>query len=207
VLLMTILMTMTKFNQDFWEDKYKQSNTHWDIGTASTPLKNYIDQLNNRNLNILIPGAGNAHEAEYLHRQGFKNVFVLDIAKQPLANFKKRVPSFSDDHLIQADFFEHHQLYDLIIEQTFFCALDPNLRPKYAEKMSQLLHSKGKLVGLLFEFELTNEGPPFGGSYLEYQNLFSKYFKIKTLELANNSIKPRAGRELFVIFESQKPIG
>jgi len=207
VLLMTILMTMTKFNQDFWEDKYKQSNTHWDIGTASTPLKNYIDQLNNKNLNILIPGAGNAHEAEYLHRQGFKNVFVLDIAKQPLANFKKRVPSFSDDHLIQADFFEHHQLYDLIIEQTFFCALDPNLRPKYAEKMSQLLHSKGKLVGLLFEFELTNEGPPFGGSYLEYQNLFSKYFKIKTLELANNSIKPRAGKELFVIFESQKPIG
>lgn len=193
----------TKFNQSFWEEKYSQSNTHWDIGEPSTPIKNYINQLTNKDLKILIPGSGNAYEAEYLHLQGFKNVFILDIAKQPLENFKNRVSNFPSAHLIHDDFFLHQQTYELIIEQTFFCALDPKLRNKYVEKMNQLLKPNGKIVGLLFNFELTEIGPPFGGSFIEYQLVFSKYFKIKTFEPAHNSIKPRAGRELFVIFEKK----
>lgn len=200
---MITLKMKTKFNQSFWEEKYSQSQTGWDIGAPSDPLKNYINQLTNKNLKILIPGAGNAYEAEYLYLQGFKNVYILDIAKRPLENFKNRVPNFTGEHLIQADFFMHNETYDLIIEQTFFCALDPKLRNKYVEKMSQLLKPNGKIIGLLFDFELTKEGPPFGGNILEYQTSFSKYFKIKTLEPAHNSIKPRAGRELFIIFEKK----
>ncbi len=192
-----------KLNQQFWEEKYSQSQTGWDIGAPSEPLKNYINQLTNKDLKILIPGSGNAYEAEYLHLQGFKNIFILDIAKQPLENFKNRVPNFPSGHLIQDNFFSHQQTYDLIIEQTFFCALDPKLRNKYAEKMNQLLKPKGKIVGLLFDFELTEIGPPFGGCFIEYQLLFSKYFEIKTLEPAYNSIKPRTGRELFIIFEKK----
>jgi hypothetical protein len=47
--------------------------------------------------------------------------------------------------------------------------------------MASLLNPKGKLVGLLFDFPLTTEGPPFGGSTSEYLNLFSDKFNIKTL--------------------------
>ena len=67
--------------------------------------------------------------------------------------------------------------------------------------MNQLLNTKGKLIGLLFNFELTKDGPPFGGSKDEYISYFSKYFKIKTIETSYNSIKPRQDRELFFIFE------
>lgn len=91
----------------------------------------------------------------------------------------------------------------MIIEQTFFCALNPSLRNKYAKKMNELLHPKGKIIGLLFQFPLTEDGPPFGGSENEYVKLFSNNFKIKTLETAYNSIKPREGRELFFIFEKK----
>jgi len=66
--------------------------------------------------------------------------------------------------------------------------------------MQALLSPKGKLVGLLFQFPLTESGPPFGGSKEEYLNLFSPYFEIKTLDVAYNSIKPRQGNELFFIF-------
>jgi methyl halide transferase len=194
-------MTMNKFDKNFWETLYKEDKTGWNIGHPSTPIKTYIDQLKNKNLKILIPGAGNGYEAEYLHKKGFTNVWLIDLAKKPLENFKKRVPDFPETHLIQGDFFDHSSQYDIIIEQTFFCALDPLLRHAYAKKMSQLLKSGGKLVGLLFNFELTSEGPPFGGSEKEYQKLFSKYFKIKVLEAAYNSIKPRNGREFFIIFE------
>ena len=69
--------------------------------------------------------------------------------------------------------------------------------------MHSLLSPKGKIVGLLFNFPLTQEGPPFGGSKEEYLTLFSEKFTIKKLEKAYNSIKPRAGRELFFIFEKK----
>ena len=103
--------------------------------------------------------------------------------------------------MIHSDFFTLNTTFDLILEQTFFCALPPEMRTQYVEKMASLLNPKGKLAGLLFDFPLTTEGPPFGGSATEYLNLFSDKFTIKTLEKAHNSIKPRQNKELFFIFE------
>lgn len=194
---------MNKFDKFFWEERYQNDKTGWDIGYVSTPLKNYIDQLSDKNVKILIPGAGNSHEAEYLWNKGFKNIYVLDIAEHPLINFKKRIPDFPESHLIHDDFFEIQESFDLIIEQTFFCAINPDFRQKYASKMNDLLNTNGKLIGLLFNFELTKDGPPFGGSKDEYLSYFSKYFKIKTIETSYNSIKPRQDRELFFIFEKK----
>ena len=192
---------MNKLDKSFWEERYLNNQTGWDVGYISTPLKDYIDQLTNKNIKILIPGAGNSHEAEYLWNNGFKNIYILDIAEHPLLNFKSRIPDFPESNLIHDDFFIINDTFDLIIEHTFFCALNPDLREKYVLKMFDLLVNKGKLIGLLFDFELTKEGPPFGGRNQEYSNYFSKYFKIKTLERAYNSIKPRQDRELFFIFE------
>ncbi len=194
---------VNKFNKKYWEQKYINNQTGWDIGHISTPIKNYIDQLQNKELRILIPGAGNSYEAEYLWNQGFKNLFILDIAEQPLKNAKNRIKTIPDYHLIQKDFFEFNDTFDLIIEQTFFCALDPILRNNYVQKMSDLLTDKGKLIGLLFDFELTDEGPPFGGNKVEYLQYFSPIFHIQVLESAYNSIKPRMNRELFFIFEKK----
>lgn len=194
---------MTKLNKNYWESRYQTQNTGWDIGHISTPLKAYIDQLNNKTIRILIPGAGNAYEFEYLVQQGFQNITVIDIAKQPLENLKARLPECSSDQYLQIDFFDHNDTYDLIIEQTFFCAIDPSLRQSYAAKMHQLLQPGGKLVGLLFDFPLSKDGPPFGGSVDEYLQYFEPLFKIKTLTRAYNSIKPRADKELFFIFEKK----
>ena len=196
-------MKKNDLNQTYWETRYLENEIGWDIGYISTPLKNYIDQLEDTSLKILIPGAGNSYEAEYLWQKGFKNIFIVDIAMQPIANFLKRIPDFPKHQLLNSNFFEIENQFDLIIEQTFFCALNPEMRSKYTAKMYKLLKPKGKLVGLLFNFPLTEKGPPFGGSINEYKSLFKEKFKIKTLEKAFNSIKERDGKELFFIFESQ----
>jgi len=198
---------MTKLNKSFWEHRYHENKTGWDIGHVSLPIKTYIDQLTNKGLKILIPGAGNSYEAEYLWKKGYENIFVLDIATQPLINFKKRLTKFPDKQLINKDFFELEDSFDLIIEQTFFCALQPNLRENYSNKIDELLNENGKIVGLLFDFELTNEGPPFGGSKTEYLNLFSSIFNIKTFEKSYNSIKSREHKELFFIFKKNNHNG
>jgi len=192
----------TFLSKDYWQNRWTSNETGWDIGKISDPLKEYIDQLDDKSLKILIPGAGNAYELDYLIEKGFLNTFVIDIAEQPLENISKRNPDYQK-HLIHDDFFNHEIKYDLIIEQTFFCALNPQLRENYAAHMYNLLNDNGKFAGLLFDFPLTEEGPPFGGSKEEYLNLFSEKFKIKTIEKAYNSIKPRANRELFFTFEKK----
>jgi len=189
-----------KLNSNYWEERYKKKETGWDIGEISTPLKEYIDQIKDKSIKILIPGAGNSYEFEYLLNNGFENVFVLDFAQSPLDNIQNRVKNSSKNQLIKSDFFKHDNQYDLIIEQTFFCALEPPLRENYVQKTKSLLSNKGKIIGLLFQFPLTEVGPPFGGSKEEYLKLFSDDFNIKTLETAYNSIKPRQGNELFFIF-------
>ena len=193
-------MKIPKYDEAFWSEKYQAGETGWDLGRVSPPIKAYIDQLNDKSISILIPGAGNAYEAAYLFKQGFQNITVLDLAKKPLENLKKRVPDFPGDQLVQGNFFDHKGQYDLIIEQTFFCALDPSLRVDYIDKMKSLLKVNGKLVGLLFDFRLTDEGPPFGGSADAYTLDFQKRFELKTLAPCYNSIKPRLGRELFINF-------
>lgn len=191
-------------DEAYWNARYKRNTDKWDIGAPSTPIKEYIDQIENKDLKILIPGSGNAYEAEYLHLQGFTNVFVVDIAEEPLKNLKKRVPTFPETHLLHQNFFEVSLKFDLILEQTFFCALDIKLRSKYVKKMHELLETNGKLAGLFFNFPLTEAGPPFGGSEKEYRELFLPFFDILTLEASYNSIAPRAENELFFIFKKIK---
>lgn len=193
-------------NADFWNNKYQDEDIGWDIGEISTPLKTYIDQLINKELYILIPGGGNSYEAEYLHQLGFKNVCVVDFSETALDNIKTRVPSFPTTHLIKADFFELHHLhpnlsFDLILEQTFFCAISPELRHNYATQTHRLLKPNGKLVGVLFDAILNTDRPPFGGNYEEYLSLFKPFYSLAIFEKCYNSIPSRAGRELFINLE------
>jgi SAM-dependent methyltransferase len=186
-----------------WNQRYMDGNTGWDLGQPSTPLVEYIDQLEDKTLKILIPGAGNAHEAEYLSKAGFVNTHVIDIAELAVANFKRRCPDFPSAQVIHGDFFKHSDSYNLIIEQTFFCAISPTRREAYVVKMSQLLKPEGKLVGLLFNRNFDG-GPPFGGSREEYVPLFEKYFNSVKMAEAYNSIGPRAGHELFMKCQNPK---
>jgi len=193
-------------NEQFWTNRYETAQTGWDIGYVSTPIKTYFDQVKNKNLKILIPGAGRGYEAEYLHNTGFTNVFVLDISELPLHDIRERVPNFPKEQLIQGDFFTHEGAYDIIVEQTFFCSFPPTKenRMAYAKKMHELLSPKGKLIGLWFDIPLTGnmEKRPFGGSREEYLTYFRPYFEVKTFEPCYNSIPPRAGNELFAIMDN-----
>ncbi|MGA9239206.1 methyltransferase domain-containing protein [Robiginitalea sp.] len=194
-----------KLNKAYWQERYEARKTGWDMGMVSPPLSAYIDQLKDKDLNILLPGAGMGYEAVYLAESGFDSLTVLDIAPYPLESLKKRLPpSFRPEYLVEADFFDFEGgPFDLVLEHTFFCALPPQLRPQYALKMNALLRPGGKLAGLLFDFPLTSDGPPFGGSKEEYEQLFAPYFHIQVLERATNSITPRQGSELFFIFEKK----
>lgn len=190
----------------YWSELYQSGRTGWDIGNISTPLKTCFDQLTDKSIRILIPGSGYAWEAQYLHQQGFTNVFVLDFAIEALDGFRKNNPGFPEKHLICEDFFRHKGKYDLIVEQTFFCALPRENRRKYMSKMHELLHPEGILTGLLFNHEFLTENPPFGGSEAEYLSLFEQNFHLLKFENAMNSIHPRSGREFVFVAKPKHDI-
>ncbi|WP_018477476.1 methyltransferase [Pontibacter roseus] len=187
-----------EFSAAYWQSRYENGQTGWDVGAITTPLKEYFNQLTNAAQRILVPGCGNGYEAEYLYRHGFSNTYVVDVAAAPLEQLATRIPDFPKGQLLQQDFFELDGKYDMIVEQTFFCAIDPSLRQEYARKCANLLAPGGILVGLLFDTTFEHAGPPFGGSREEYRRYFEPYFDFLHFETAYNSIPPRQGRELFI---------
>ncbi|HQW87198.1 MAG TPA: methyltransferase domain-containing protein [Flavobacteriales bacterium] len=182
----------------FWEERYHAGDTGWDLGGPSAPLKAYLEQLTDRDLRLLFPGAGRAYEAEHAHRLGFRHVTVIDLTDAPYADLLARCPDFPKDHLLVGDLFQHEGTYDRIIEQTCFCALDPALRPDYVRAMHRMLRPGGKLVGVLFNDPLNTDRPPFGGSQGEYEALFRPVFPRVNFAPCHNSIAPRSGRELWI---------
>lgn len=186
----------------FWDTCWKNQFTMWDLKAISPPLKSYIDSISDKNSSILIPGCGNAYEAEYLLVNGFKNVTIIDISPTLVTQLLQRFEVYIGKELtiVCGDFFKHTGHYDIIIEQTFFCALNPKLREAYTIQMHQLLKPTGKLTGLLFDKTFSG-GPPFGGSKTEYLELFKEKFNIKKMDTCKNSAKPRAGTELMFELE------
>jgi SAM-dependent methyltransferase len=184
-------------DDQYWSQRYQQHLTGWDLGGISPPLKAYIDQLENKDLHILIPGCGNAYEADYLWQQGFRHITLIDISEELTRHLQEHF-SHTAIRIIHGNFFEHTGHYDLILEQTFFCAIHPTLREAYAQQMARLLNPGGKLAGLLFDCHFDG-GPPFGGDAATYRSLLATSLHLQSLAPCYNSIAPRAGRELFLL--------
>lgn len=188
-----------QLGKEFWNNKWV-----WDIGHASPPITAYMDKYPNKDARILIPGCGNAHEAEYLMANGFTNVTLLDVAPKAVEKLRKKYEQTLEIEIINKDFFKHDGKYDLIIEQTFFCAIEPSFRTEYAQKAHELLESSGLLMGVLFSKPFEKAGPPFGGTLEEYEQIFAPHFEIEKMEECYNSISPRLGSELFIILKKKQ---
>lgn len=195
-----------ELDRNYWESRWEKRETGWDIGYSSPAIEAYLLQYPNKEAKILIPGCGNAYEAEFLWTQGFTNITVLDISESAVQILKDRYADRKGISVICEDFFEHQGKYDLVIEQTFFCAISPSLRTQYAEKMHELLNPDGRIIGVMFNREFQEKGPPFGGKISEYQLIFEKYFQIQKMEECFNSIASRKGSEIFINLKKMKDL-
>ena len=183
----------------FWNSKYSNNDIGWDIGYPSPPIAEYADQLERKDLSILIPGCGNGYEAEYLWNTGHKNVHILDYSDTALNEFKIRVPEFPTNQIHIGDFFTHQGSYDLILEQTFFCAIQPTLRQNYVHKVKELLKPEGKLVGVLLTMNLMRTSHHLG-EFPRIPWLLSATFSTFIYEELLQFNRAKNSRELFVIF-------
>lgn len=185
---------------DYWDHRYLTNETGWDMKQVSPPLKSYIDTIKDNNLKILIPGCGNAYEAEYLLAKGFTNVTLIDFSNVVTGRLKEKYNG-KPLKIINENFFDHKGKYDLILEQTFFCALHPSLQKKYVQKCYDLLNDGGKIAGVFFNKKFVDVEPPYILNDAEYKKLFSHLFTFEKYEECKNSIGPRQGYEAFFILK------
>jgi thiopurine S-methyltransferase len=193
-------MKENSLDNSFWNLRYQNNQTGWDLGEISNPIKKWFDNQENKKINVLIPGAGKGHEVKYGFENGFGNIFYMDLSSCAADLFKEICPLFPKDQILTGDFFSLKKplFFDVIIEQTFFCAIHPVLRPNYVEKTNEILKENGKIIGLLFNREFDTNGPPFGGTEKEYRGLFNSKFNFKKFENSLLSSLPRKEYEFWI---------
>lgn len=174
-------------SSSFWEEKFNQGTTPWDLGEPSPSLVHFENDLSvKKGGSVLVPGCGYGHDALFLARKGYK-VSAVDWSKAAIEEVRQfaRRESLSIETLCTS-FWDipksWHSSFDWWFEHTFFCAIDPSERPRYIESLHKLLRPQGKFVGVLFiSKEPPNVGPPFLTTEYEIRTLFSPGFIIENL--------------------------
>jgi SAM-dependent methyltransferase len=185
-----------------WDELYKENDTPWEM-TSVNPVfekeaKSFIEKSGKT---LLIPGAGIAHEAAYFEKNN-KIVSSLDISPLAKEKFHKSYPASKTQYLV-GDFFEEELFkssFEAIIENYFFVALDPELRPKVLKRIHKLLKPQGFYAGVFF-MRASEQGPPYGLSEWELQRHIEGLFKIIEWKRSPHSHPRRLGMELWCVLE------
>ena len=195
---------------EFWEEKYLLNETPWDTKTITPAIINAIDSSDNYKIGIL--GCGYSKDSILLAKKGH-SVYAIDFALKPIKYLNEIKKKEKIDTLfpVKMDIFNLDKKYlvffDIIIEYTCFCAIDPNRREEYVESVSKILNKKGKLVALFFPTERKEadlkKGPPFCVDLEETLLMFKNNFNIIKIDNNPESIKPRKGFESLVMMDKK----
>jgi SAM-dependent methyltransferase len=153
---------------DGWEQSWQRGVTPWDAGCAAPSLTGLVASGTLPPGRALVPGVGGGYDALAL-ASPTRSVIGLDLSATAVdvANARRDalgIPAASCA-FVAGDFFSSEQgQFDLIWDYTFFCALQPELRPRWAARMRQLLSPGGVLVTLIFPIGDFAGGPPFAVS-------------------------------------------
>jgi hypothetical protein len=181
----------------------------WDLG-GPTPIFNQWIETHKVPLTICILGAGNGWDAVNFASRGHI-VTAVDFAASAVNNIKSSAKQNElDIDIKHMDIFDLNKVFDnhfdVVLEYTCFCAIDPAKRRNYIEMVRHILKNKGELVGLLFPIDkdLSDGGPPFAVQLESTIELISDYLSLIKLKIPSLSVKPRVGREAFVIFRKDE---
>jgi len=187
-----------------WDAMWQQQVTPWDRWAPNPALVDVLNEKSNliggpansdKRPKALVPGCGRGYDVLLFASHGY-NAYGLDASQTAIAACNALEKDQGDDpskypaqtsrgerKFLYADFFKDDFLaqtnggnFDVIYDYTFLCALPPELRPKWASRMSELLAPDGRLVCL--EFPLAKPpasgGPPHGLSSELYVQLFKR---------------------------------
>lgn len=188
-------------DSQFWTDIYNEGNPGWDLGEPAAAFKDMIQRVKLPKCRILVLGCGAGHDAALFAQAGHV-VTAVDFSKGAIDQAKKMYGHLDNITFLQQDIFmlphEWNGTFDVIIEHTCFCAIDPRRRKEMVKLWRRLLHEEGQLMGVFFAM-LKRAGPPYGSSEWEIRELLKDSFQFLFWGRWRKSISRREGRELFIL--------
>ncbi len=185
-----------------WQRHYDEGDLGWDLGKVAPPFVNLFESKTIVPCKTLIPGCGRGHEVLYLSGNGF-DVTAVDYSIGAVAHLRDAILKKEfNSRVFHLDFFEldesHNEIYDLLIEQTFFCAISPEQRSSYVATVARVLKKGGMLAGLFYHTGQEG-GPPFDTTEEDIIEYFSDSFEIRELAQAKDSAEQRKDKEWLAI--------
>ncbi len=163
-------------SEEFWNERYRSGNTPWDYGGVPPEFPEFL-QRHPEIETLLIPGCGNGHEVRAALDAG-RNVTGIELSSEAARRARERLTGHGDA-ILTGDFFAYSfppQSFDAIYERTFLCAIDPEMRRDYAQRMQYLLKPGGFLFGF-FVFGEEPDPPPYPLRPGEDNELFAADFE------------------------------
>jgi cyclopropane fatty-acyl-phospholipid synthase-like methyltransferase len=189
--------------QEDWQRHYDEGDLGWDLGQVAPPFIKLFESKTILPGKTLIPGCGRGHEVIYLAENGFE-VTAVDYSPGAVNHLKSTVQERNlKCEVLHLDFFgidsSHNGVYDLLIEQTFFCAISPEQRSSYVSTVARALKKGGMLAGLFYNTGEEEGGPPFNTTREDIKKYFSDSFEIRQLSKAEDSAEQRKNKEWLAI--------
>lgn len=152
---------------EYWDNRYRDERTGWDLGRAPAWLEERALSLSPRD--VLVVGSGHGHDAR-AWAQARHSVLGLDFAPRAIAAAREASTDVPAERLrfVQGDVFElgrgalapMAQAFDLVWEQTCLCAIEPSRRAEYFEAIQRVLRPGGQWHAILWSHHQPG-GPPF----------------------------------------------
>ena len=169
-----------------WEGRWQSGDTPWDLGRAPPSLEQTLAQLGSTPLDVAVPGAGRAHDALAFAAAGHR-VTAIDIAPSALAAAATQAEALDLPlTLLEADWLDPSAhapaTFDLVWEQTCYCAIPPARRADYARTLARVLRPGGRYVGLFWQHGREG-GPPYHVTPAAVASDIGPWFEIEIIEV------------------------
>lgn len=184
-----------------FDARYAAGRTPWDFGGVPDALHRFLDTHPGPPGRALIPGCGYGHEIEAFASAGWE-VVGIDFSTVAVAHARRRLGR-GGDKVIEGDFFRHpfrERSFDLVYERTFLCALSPERRPHYAQRLATLLAPSGLLCGFFF-LGPEEDPPPYPIAQAQLDDLLGAWFEKVQDCAVEDSLPLFAGKERWEIWQ------
>ena len=192
-----------------WDARYRDGEIPWEKGMPHPGLLFFVER--HREIFADAPrlfhaGCGYGRDASYL-ALFCSELTALDISEAPIDGAKKLYPEIKNINWHTADLFtwDEPEKYDLVWEQSCFCAIPLERRQDYVRSVHALLKPGGLLVAVFFlnPDHPPEEGPPFGVTREELNDFFAENFEL--LEDSPNppTYEGRENRETIMVWRKR----
>lgn len=184
-----------KSRTEEWEELWRSGIPIGELFDKAKPYPELVHQIADNTLPsggaALVPGCGRGYEIEVLSRcERYDSVTGIDISQtcvQVATDFLTSItPTLpSNFHVQCVDFFDDaaelvggKDGFSFVFDSSFLCALPVEMRPRWGERMKQIISHRGCLVTVMAPMDksLDEGGPPFGVSIDLYRELLEPQF-------------------------------